>query len=138
YPVVSSSDGGIDVRAVAIEHVVHQTGPRSRAEEFGLKADQATGGNNVIQAYTSLAVRHHVLQLAAARAQLFHHGALVGVLDIDGKLLIRLAKLAVNFLQNDFRAGNRQLITFAAHVFDQNAKVQFSTSRNLELVGVVG
>src|SRR5690606_38957775 len=86
YPVVSSSDGGIDVRAVAIEHVVHQTGPRSRAEEFGLKADQATGGNNVIQAYTSLAVRHHVLQLAAARAQLFHHGALVGVLDIDGKL----------------------------------------------------
>jgi hypothetical protein len=58
--------------------VAHQAGAAGQGHEFALEADQATRRDAVFQAHTALAVRFHVLQVATAAAQFFHHAALVG------------------------------------------------------------
>ena len=67
---------GLD-RGVVVEHVAHDAGAARQGHELALEADQAARRDAVVEAHAALAVGLHVLQLAAAAAQLFHHRALV-------------------------------------------------------------
>ena len=59
------------------------------------------------------------MQLAAARAERFHHAALVLLLDVDGEQLERLAaSRRRSRLMHDARPRHRELVAFAAHVLD--------------------
>src|SRR5688572_3202783 len=83
-------------RAVVVEYVAHDAGAAREGHELALEADQAARGDAVVEAYASLAVGLHVLQLAAAAAELFHYAALVGILHVDGQQLVGLALHAVD------------------------------------------
>ncbi len=75
-------------------------------------------------------------ELATPRAERFHHGSLVCVLDVDRELLEGLALFAVDFAQDDARARYRQLVAFAAHVLEQDRQVQLAAAEHREHVGV--
>jgi hypothetical protein len=59
-------------------------------------------------------------------------------LDVDGELLEGLARDAVDHLDHDPRAGDRELIALAAHVLDQDREVQLAAPGDQELVRIVG
>ena len=90
----------------------------------------------VVEPRAALAVGLHVGEIAPARAQRFHHRALVRVFDVDRELLERLALHAVDFAHHDARPRHRQLEAFAAHVFDQDREMQFAAARDQERIGV--
>ncbi|KAG0772097.1 hypothetical protein G6F22_015982 [Rhizopus arrhizus] len=119
-----------------VEHVEQQARTLGEGLELVLETDQATGRDRVFQAHAALAVRLHVLQLALAGAQLFHHAALVDFFDVHHQLLDRLHHLAVDFLDDHFRARHGQLVAFATHVLDQHRQVQLATAGDQELVGI--
>ena len=124
-------------RAVMVEAVEHQAGALGQGQEFGAEADQAACRDDVFQAHASLAVRDHVLHLGAARTDALHHRALVVFLDIDGQRLEGLVNLAVDLLQDDLGAADRQLEALAAHRLDQNGEVEFAAAGDAELVRIV-
>ncbi len=62
----------------------------------------------------------------------------MSVLDIDGDLLERFTKLAVDFLVDDLWFGDRQLITLATHGLDEDPQMQFAATRHRELIGIFG
>ena len=80
----------------------------------------------------------HVLQVAFARAQRFHHRTLIGVFAIDGEHFVRLLFHAVGFFDDYARARHRQFVTFTPHVFEQDGQVQFATAAHFKHVGVSG
>ena len=61
-------------------------------------------------------------------AQRLHHSALIGVFNVDSEHFVGLALFAVNFLHYDAGLADRQLVTFAAHDFQQDRQVQFTTA----------
>jgi len=76
----------LDSRAARERHVLQ------------VEADQAPRGDLVVEPHAALAVRHHVLEFAAAPAQLLHDAALVILLHVDGEDLPGLVALAVDLL----------------------------------------
>ena len=119
-----------------VEHVEQQARALGQGAELGLETDQAARRDFIVQPHAPAAVRLHVLQLALAHAQAIHHAALVHFLDVHHQLLDRLHLLAVDFLDDDFRARHGQLVAFAAHVLDQHRQVQLAAAGDQELVGV--
>ena len=111
-------------------------GAARQRQEFTLESDQATRRNPVFDAHAALAVRLHVLQLAAAAAEFFHDAALMGFLDIDGEQLVGLKLDAVGLLEDYARAGDGQFVAFAAHVLQQDGQVQFAAAGDEEDIGV--
>ena len=110
--------------------MAHEPGAAGQRHEFALETDQAARRNAVLEAHAALAVRLHVLQIATAAAQLFHHGTLVGFFDVDRQHFERLALYAVQFAEHHARTRHRQLIAFAAHVFEQDRQVQLAATRD--------
>ena len=125
-------------RTVMVEDVVEKAGSGRGRHELGLETDEPTGRHHVFQPHPAQAIRHHVQQIALAFAQLFHDGTLVGFFHLDGHEFIRLAGFAVDLLDDDFRAGHAQFVALAAHVLDQDRKMQFTATRDAELVRVWG
>ena len=72
----------------------------------------------IFDAHAAAAVVRHVLELALAAAERFHHAALVGFVDVDGQRFERLVHHAVDGLREHARLADRELVAFAAHVFD--------------------
>ena len=136
HAVLALGDRAHFARAVMVEHVEQQPGALGQRLELVLETDQAAGGDHVIQTHASLAVGLHVLQLALADAQLLHDATLMQFLDVDHQLFDRLHQLAVDFLDDDFRARYRQFEAFATHRLDQHRQVQFTTTGDQELVGI--
>ena len=125
-------------RAVVVEHVAGEAGAAGEGEELALEADQAARGDAVFETDAALAVRLHVLQLAAAAAEFFHDRALVVFLDVYRHQFVGLAFRTVDLLEHHARAADGELETFAAHVLEQDGEVQFATARDLEHVRVLG
>src|SRR5471032_234052 len=123
---------------VLVEHVRHQAGTAGQGHEFALEADQAARRDLVFQTHTALAVRFHVLQVAATTAQLFHDAALVGFFNVHRQLLERLVAHAIDHFEHHARTRHGQLETFATHVFDQNRQVQLAAAGHFEDGVVVG
>src|SRR5690606_21872591 len=67
-------------------------------------------------------------------AHLFHQRTLVLLFDVDDDILVGLLLLAVDFLDDHFRAAYGQLEAFTAHGFNEYRQVQFTTAGDLELV----
>ena len=114
--------------------------PRVSVHELALEADEPARRDAVLEAHAALAVGRHVLQLAAAAAQLLHDVALVARSSTSTvSALARLVQHAVDFLGRA-RAACRhgELVTFAAHVLDEDGEVQFAAARDAEHVGVAG
>src|SRR5690348_2237810 len=119
-----------------IEHMEHQAGARGERAEFGLEADQSARRNHVFEAYATLAVGLHVLELPAAGAELFHHAALELLFHVDDQLLPGFLQHAVDFAHDHFRTRYREFVAFAAHRLDEDREVQLATARHFELVRV--
>src|SRR5690606_20501469 len=117
---------------VIVENVAHDTGATGQVEEVGLKADEAPCRDPVFQTRAATAVRGHVKQFALAAPELFHHPALVAVLDVDGQELVGFLAHAVNVLEQHARAGHGQLVAFTTHVLDEDGQVQLATATHLE------
>ncbi len=60
------------------------------------------------------------------------------VFDIHRELLEGLALHAIDLANDDARARNSQLETFAPHVFEQDRKVQLAAPEHHEHIGVGG
>ena len=135
HPTATLGDLGLH-RTVVVEHVAHDASASRHGHEFGLKADQPARGNAVIEPHAPLAVGLHVLKIAAARAQRFHHRALVRLLGIDRQHFERLAPDAVDLPDHDARARYSEFVSFAAHVLDQDGEVQLSAPGDEEYVCV--
>src|SRR5450830_1707251 len=129
---------GVVDRAVGVKHVAHQAGAAGQGHEFALETDQAAGRNAVLEAHAALAVRFHVLQVATAAAQFFHHATLVDFFDVDRQVLERLMAHAINHLVDHAGTRHGEFKTFAAHVLDQNRQVQFAAARHFKHGVVVG
>ena len=84
-----------------------------------------------------MVVRRHVEQFRLSCAKFVHHVSNVGFRHFHNKVFNRFAFFAVNLLENYFWARNLKLVAFSAHVFNEDGKVQFATTKNLEAVGAV-
>ena len=76
----------------------------------------------------------HAGELAAALAERLHDRTLRVLVEIDRERFVRLARLAVDFLDDDARPRHRELVAFAAHVLEQHAEVQLAAAEDAELV----
>ena len=119
-------------RRVAVEHVAHEPGAARQVHELALEADQSARRNAVFETRAAAAVGLHVGEIAAPRAERFHHRALVLLLDVDRQRFVRLAGHAVDLAQHDARPRHRELVAFAAHVLDQDGEVQLAAARHEE------
>ena len=115
-------------RPVVVKDVTHDARAAAHRHEHALEADQTASRDAVFQTHAALAVGFHVLKVTAATAEFFHHGTLMLFFNVDRQEFIRLHLDAVDFLDNNARAGNGQFIAFAAHVFEQNRKMQFTAA----------
>src|SRR5206468_571579 len=104
--------------------------------ELALEADQAARRDAVVEPHAAFAVGHHLEQLAAPAAELFHHRALAGFLDVDREHLVGLAAHAVDLLEYDARARHGELVALAAHVLEQDREMQLAAAVHDEGVGV--
>ena len=125
-------------RRVAVENVALQAGAASRVHELALEADEPARGDAVLDAHAAAAVVRHVLELALAAAERFHDAALVGFVDVDGQRFEGLVHHAVDGLGEHAGFAHGELVTFAAHVLDEDGEMQFAAARNAEHVGVGG
>ena len=62
--------------------------------------------------------------ITAARTQDFEHSPNVILINVNRKRFDRLTAQAIECLFNDLRSANGKLVSFAAHIFQQYAKVQ--------------
>ena len=123
------------IRAVLEERVVQQAGAARLGEELGADAEQAARRDLELDAHAAGAGVDHVGHLAAALLQLLHDRAGVRFLDVDDERFVRLHGLAVDVLEDDLRARQRELEAFAAHVLGEDREVQLAASGDFEAVG---
>src|SRR4051812_15472336 len=123
-------------RPVVVEDVAHDAGAARHGHELALEADQPARRDAVVEPHAALAVRHHVEELAAPAAELFHYHALVDLLDVDREHLVGLAAHAVEVFKNDSRPRHRQLVALAPHVLEQDGQMQLAASVHDEGVGI--
>ena len=110
------------------------SGARGERAELGLEADQAARRNHVVEPHAALAVGIHAGELAAALAERLHDRALRALVQVDRERLVRLARLAFDFLDDHARPRDRELVAFAPHVLEQHAEVQLAAAVDAELV----
>ena len=112
-----------------VEHAVQNAGAAGVGHELTVITDQAARRHMGDDAGLADAGRLHLDHFALARAgHLFDHGAGVFIIDVDGNLFQGLAFDAVDVAEDHARAADRQLKPLAAHVFDQNAHLQFAAT----------
>ena len=104
-----------------------------RGHNLAAQSDQ-TAGRNLELEKLAAHMLFHLDHLAAADADKLDDlsGGTVGNVNRQG--FDRLAFHAVDLFVNDVRLGNGELITLAAHVFDQNGDVKNAASADLEAV----
>src|SRR5690606_12100130 len=136
HAIATTADTTFAHGAVSIENMAHEAGTARECKELALETDQTTRRNAIFQARTATTVGLHIEQFALAAAQLFHDAALMAVFQIDRQQFERLVAYAVDILVHYAWAGHGQLVTFAAHVFQQNSKVQLTTTADFKY-GVV-
>ncbi|MNH31000.1 hypothetical protein D3C79_913260 [compost metagenome] len=91
-------------------------------------ADQAACRNQEFQTDLAGAVVDHVDHFCFAAAQALHYCAHAFFRNINEQALKRLHFGTVDFLNDNFRLGNLQFITFTAHILDQNPEVKLAAS----------
>ena len=84
---------------VAIEQGIHHDRSAGVGEQLAAQADETAAGHAEFDAHPSVSVIVHVEDFALARAQLFHDHADKLFRHVDGQLLDRLHKLAVDALR---------------------------------------
>ena len=57
------------------------------------------------------------------------------IIAVDHERLIGLAEHAVDFLNDDLGARNREFESFAAHGLDEYRQVEFATARHFVFIG---
>ena len=122
---------------IVAEYVIHQPGSGADGAELILETDQAPRRNLIFEAHAALRVRLHALQFSPALPQLLHDRTLVFGLDVNYQLLVRLQLSPGLLAHDDFRSRYGEFVALPPHGFDQDGEVQFATSRNLELLGVI-
>src|SRR5690606_1310526 len=132
HAITAFADRPFAHRRVLVEYVAHEAGAASQRQELILEPDQAARRNQVFEPGAATAVGLHILQVALAAPELFHHPALMGVFYVNGKGFERLALDAVDVLEHHPGPRNGQFIAFAAHGFEQDGQVQFAAAGDLE------
>src|SRR5678809_710540 len=82
-------------RSILNEDVVHDDGATSFCHQEVLEPHDPTGWDMILQMHLARSCigmnEPHVPQLAAAFAELFNHGALIGFRNLDGQFLIAVS-----------------------------------------------
>ena len=75
----------------------------------------------------------HVGDLRLAGGEIFHHVAHGSLGNFHEQLFDRLEQIAVGVLSlNHFRARDEDLVTFAAHLLDENGDLHFAAAADVE------
>ncbi len=135
HAVVAVGDIALD-RGEAVENMADQPVAAGECHELALETDQAAGRDAILQARTAIAVDDHVGELGAPGSQRFHDGALIVLLDVDGEGFIGLQNLAVDDLRQHLWTGDRELVSLAPHVLDQNRQMQLAAAGDTEHIGL--
>src|SRR6185369_8262167 len=125
------------VGGVFVEGMGHDRSAAGVGQDLAPQADQAPGRDDKFQP-DHIAHGGHGHHIALAWPHLLDDGALVLGSDIHHQVFHRLHLLAVLLADDDLRLGYCQFKSLAAHVLDQNRKVQLAAARDLEGVGAVG
>ena len=124
------------------EDMVHDDGAAGFCEQHVLEAHDAACRNVILEVHFARPGigmhEFHMPHFPAALADFFDDGALIGFRHLNRQLLVGLRDLAAVAMQNDFRLRDLQFVAFPAHLFDQDAKMQFSTAGDQKPVGTVG
>src|ERR1700734_1082162 len=117
-----------------MKHPIDHAGAPRIGEEFAVIADEPARGREEDEARLAGARRPHVLQLAFALADLLHHYARVGLIDIDGNFFDRLqalARVGIGVVEYA-RPADRELEAFAPHGFNEHTELQFTAPGHFE------
>ena len=130
----------------------HLAGPRHPADVMLVQQRGATGGGHQQRAETDQATARafegddrasgvagaQVGDAPLARREFLRDGADVLVGHVAHATLLRLEALAVDFLGDDFRPADLQLVALATHRFDQHGQLQLAAAGDLDDVGRAG
>src|SRR5688500_7883296 len=113
-------------RGVAVEDMALEAGATGRVHELALEPDESARRDALVDVHAAVVVVRHVFQFRLAAAERALHTALVRLVDADGESLDVLVHLAVAGLGEHARFAYGQLVSFAAHVLDENGEVQLA------------
>ena len=120
-----------DLGAEFAEGVVDDAVPLGGGHKGIHERNEASRRNHVDKTGLSI-LAGHADRLGATAADKLHNGAGIFVRDIDLQILERLAFDAVYLLGDNRRLGDLKLEAFPAHRFDQDGKMEFSSSSDDE------
>ena len=89
-------------------------------EHFAAVAEKASCGNFEFEFGCTSVIRRHVDEFALSCADFVHDRADVFVGDFDDEVFHRFVGFAVDFLEDNLRAGNLKFVTLSSHVLDEN------------------
>src|SRR5436190_7069018 len=124
-------------RAVAFDERVHHAAPARGGVERLPEPEQSARRDLVDGVHHAVVAVLHVLERSAAAAGELDHGAELFLRDLDLELLVRLLRLAVDFLQDHLRPRDLELVTLAPHRLDEDREVQLAAAAHHERVGRV-
>ncbi len=113
------------IRLILEEYAAHYPFTLGGSEKFRFITEKTAGGNYKFKPCTR-ANRAHMQELALAVTHTLEHRARRVVGYVNDEPFHGLALYAVDFLEHDARGGNLKLVTFAAHIFNENRKVHFT------------
>ena len=113
--------------------VIHDAGALRVREELRPEADQAARGDAELEPHASASVIHHFCRHAASSPRLRDDHTLELLGHVDHEVFDRFHLHAVDFLRDDFRARDLQLVPFAPHHLDQNRQLQLASPDHLHL-----
>ena len=107
-------------------------------QKLGTAPHHTAAGDEKLQAAEARSGGNHLQKLALAAGNQFDNRTRKFIGTIDIQILKGLANFPVDLLGDDRRTGNLKFIALAAHIFNENGKMQFSSSRNLQGIGGIG
>ena len=123
---------------VAVEDVVEDAGAARLGEELGAEADQAAGGDEVLEPHPAGAVVDHLLEAALAEREQLREHADVVLGRVDREPLDRLVHLAVDELRHHLRLADGELEALAAHQLDEHGQLELAAALHLPGVRPLG
>ena len=123
------------MRRIFVEQAVHDRRALGVGEQFALITNQTTGRCMEHQTQAIAAGWAHFQKIGFALSHFLNDHAGMFFINVDHDFFDRLKNSAVFLaLEHNARTRDAELEAFAAHGFDQNAKLQFAAARYDEAV----
>src|SRR5665213_464988 len=121
-----------------MKQAVHNGRASGIAHQLALITNQPARWRMKHNALTAMAGWAHVTHFSTALRKLLNHNTGIGLINVNDNFFDGLQPIA-SFISFEHHAWapNSQLKAFAAHHFNQNAKLQFATTSDLKGIGFI-